>query len=299
MLLILALAGCPASETRIEILDGQLVVDGTQLGSVADIDRRPLDGDLPMLADALRGHAIVPTVIEVPADSAWYRVRTLAQTAAGSGRSEVYFARGGDRWGPTRASLGRWEPRCAAPFVVSGVAPVVRLDLQHSADGDWILASARFLPTVDDHPLDTPAACWTGPPCGEMFSDMRLVAACEAGAADGAPDRVTLGGAIGCVAPIAKPGRGGEWATELGRVLASWELPKGAELTLSPEPTVPYGRVAEVLGAISAAGLPFPILPEGMVQGNDGPPLCDATVRDAAGLATATARWYGANATRD
>ncbi len=299
MLVILALAACRPTETRIEIRDDALFVDGDRLGSVANIDRRPLDGDLPALADALGGLALLPTVIEVPGDSAWYRARTLAQTATGSGRSELYFARGGDRYGPTRAAIGRWEPRCAAPFVVTGAAPVVRLDLQHGPDGDWILASARFMPTVDGRPLDTPEACWTGPPCAEMFPDGPLRAVCDAGGIDGAPERVTLGGVVGCAAPIAKPGAGGEWADELANTLTSWGLPARTEITLSPEPTVPYGRVADVLGAVAAARLPFPILPEGMIQGNDGPPACDAMVRDAAGLAAATARWYGANAAKE
>jgi hypothetical protein len=49
-----------------------------------------------------------------------------------------------------------------------------------------------------------------------------------------------------------------------------------------------------VLGGFRDAGANVPALGLSLlVEGNDGPPICDADIRDAASLAAAGARWLG------
>jgi hypothetical protein len=235
--------------------------------------------------------------IGAPSDTAWYRVRTLLQTARMSGRADIRLVSADEVMGPLRTPPV-WVPLCNHVEIARSAAPLIRLDLQHGPEGDWIMASARFQPLGEQGLLDTTDACWKGITCAEAWPAGPLRDACELGAREGAVERVTLGGPIGCAAPIAKPGTGDDWAQELTTNLKLWRLER-ADVLLSTEPAVSYGRFVEATLAIGRAGYGFPLLPEALIQGNEGPPVCDAEIRDAGALAVATARWYGAHANAD
>jgi hypothetical protein len=290
------LLACGSSQTKLEIRDNNVFLDGRRALDASEIDRSPLDAHLPELLDALEAEPPGPATVALSPDDPWYRARTLYHALGESGRTEVWFeGQGGARFGPIRATTDSYRTQCMEPLLASGAAPIVRLDLHHGSDGDWIEASARLQPVIRGRPADLAAECWSGRTCALTFPPGKLLSACEEGSASGAPDRVTLGGKSGCAAPIARAGDSADWARELGEALHDWGLDARSELVLSPEPAVPYRRFTEVLGAIAAAGAQFPLIPEAMVQGNEGPPLCTADVRDAVALETAAARWYGAN----
>lgn len=283
---------CESPSHRLTIADRSVTFDGAPLVALAEIERHPLDGRVPAIV------AIPPSPrpirVDLPGDTPWYQVRALA-TSAAERHPDVELAVGGRRLGALRPPSGRWLPTCAgAPRAARDLAAEVRLTLQASADGEWVVATARFAPVWDGVRTDTPATCWTSLPCDAVFDRPDLRAACAAGAATGAPTRVRLGGANGCAAPIVR-GDATRYREALTASLQQWELGPGVDLVVSPEPEVRWATVAATLDAIAAAGLPFPVFPDALVSGDDGPPVCNAEVRDAAGLAAATARDYGAH----
>ena len=285
---------CESASHRLTISERAVTFDGAPLVGLAEIERHPLDGRVPEIVALPLTQQ--PIRVDLPGDTPWYQVRALA-TSAAERHPAVELAVDGRRLGALRPPTGRWLPTCTgAPRAARDLAPEVRLTLQSSADGEWVVATARFAPVWDGVRTETPDACWSSSPCDAVFADADLRAACEDGAASGAPPSARLGGENGCAAPIVRddPTR---YREALTASLRRWGLNAAVDLVVSPEPEVRWATVAATLDAIAAAGLPFPVFPDGMVSGDDGPPVCNAQVRDAAGLAAASARDYGAHRT--
>jgi hypothetical protein len=106
---------------------------------------------------------------------------------------------------------------------------------------------------------------------------------------------VKLGGEHGCLLPIARrPDDVGIWRAALPSVVERLGLSERTLLLVMPEARVRLDALLAVLGGFRDAGAKVP--PFGLsllVEGNDGPPVCDAAVRDAKALDAAGARWLG------
>jgi hypothetical protein len=175
----------------------------------------------------------------------------------------------------------------------TGVQPRVTVALQQSAEGSWAVANARFLPVVDGIPTDgLPSECLAPMDCGMFSGDQQ--AACEEGRSTPFAGRVELGGSVGCLLPfLNRPNELALWTDELTPVLTGLELTAADPVLVSPEARVRWDVVVTMLRGFAAAGLPVPALGQPLVEGNDGPPMCTADVRDGAGLRAAGAKRAG------
>ncbi len=296
MWLIMACSQAPVG-LDVSITATSVQVQGADVVPLREIDAWPLDADLPGLTAALAGVPPQPYTLTARDNDPWYRVRTVYLTATKAGLGPATFVGGGGVSGPTSARPA--GAACAAGASATAARPTTRMDLFGDRAEAWVELSARFHPVLDGFAADLPLECWTGPACDLTYPAGSARESCLSGEREGAADRVTLGGASGCAAPIAKAEGDGSWASDLTTTLRGLGLSAGDRLLISPEPLVPFQRFLEATRAVTAAGVAFPTIPESMVQGNDGPPACTAEIRDAEALGLAAARWYGANHLRD
>jgi hypothetical protein len=279
--------------------DGALVLDGAEvlrLDALAADPTTELDDDLVAALRPAAGREIA--VVLAPETPVW-----IARKVVGSAReagvvpSAIGAIGATERFPLADAPRYGLETACEAPRAVRSTEPLVTLSIQNGADGAWVLATAQFLPTFGPSPGDAvdglPPTCVAVPGCDVLYAtDATLRAACEEGGGD---HRVALGGAHGCLLPIArKPDDVSLWRAELPAVVASLDLGSRPLLLVMPEARVRLDAVLAVLGGFRDAGVNVPPLGLSLlVEGNDGPPPCDAQVRDAAALTAAGARWLG------
>ena len=96
--------------------------------------------------------------------------------------------------------------------------------------------------------------------------------------------------------PIARaPADVARWRAELPGVIGQLGLAEQPLVMVMPEARVRLDALTAVLHGFADAGAPVPAVGATLlIQGNDGPPVCNATVRSAADLADAGAAWLGA-----
>jgi hypothetical protein len=294
------LLGCGGAP---QVPDGTVLVTiddaGVHVAGGGAIDQRTLESDPtndvePALVTALSAAAGHPARIDVPPDLPFWKLRRVLGSAREAGAGPLSFRVGDAERAvevvrPDRYDLGF---RCAEPVPVSGVEPLVTLSVQSGVDGAWVVATATFLPVGPGGPVDGHApTCLSVPACDALYPDPERRAACARG--DGAR-RVELGGEWGCLLPIAKtPTQVSEWRRLLPGLVERLGLRSHRLRVVMPEARIRADAVAAVLDGLADAGLPTALGTESLVEGNDGPPVCMATVRDAATLANAEAAWLG------
>jgi hypothetical protein len=244
-------------------------------------------------SDLLASSAGHPLQVDVPTDLPFWKLRRVLGSAREAGLGPASFRVGGGDAvpvvAPERYGLGF---RCPSPLAVRGAEPLVTLSVQSGADGAWVVATATFLPVGPDGPVDgLPPQCLTVPACDAVYPDDERRAACARG--DGAR-RVDLGGEWGCLLPIAKaPEQVSEWRRLLPGLVERLGLRDRRLRVVMPEARIRADAVAALLQGLSDGGLPTALGAGSLVEGNDGPPVCTAVVRDARTLGLAEAAWLG------
>lgn len=285
---------------EVQLDPGGVRVGSTPVGSTHELLADPTDGLFPPLVQALAGTP--RAVVRIAPETPWMALRKLVNSARAAEVGEVRLATADRAWEPARPARSRWaRPGCEPGSVeVLGVDTAWTLELHGGPDLTWALASARFRPLarVDgvEVPLDDlPATCWAGASCAMLPEDGRP--ACEAArsSAAPAPARVDVAGPWGCLLPLAKrPEDLAGWTPELARLLDGYGVGPRQDVMLIPEAGVRFAAVAAVLDAFAARGQAPPTLGLPLVEGNDGPPICEAVVRDRDALVRAMGAWWGA-----
>jgi hypothetical protein len=253
----------------------------------------PVDPGLAGAFGRVRGTAGV--WLDVPADTEFWAVRRMLGSASEVDAGPVWLGVGPDavRLADTAKFTLASCPADGSTVVPIGAEPLVTLSLQAGREGAWVVASARFVPVTDRGPTDgLSPACLSGPACDAIYPEGPLRAACTEG---GGTDRVALGGATGCFLPIARsPEEVAQWRTQLPAAINALGLADHRLQVVMPEARTRSDAILAVLGGFVDAGAPVPALgTTALVEGNDGPPVCNAPVGDAAALAIAGARWLG------
>ena len=298
-------AGVPEGAAHLKVADGQLRLDGTSVGSVAQVLADPFQDADPGLTAALRPYSGRSLWMELPPTATFLLLRSLANAAHKSGVASVVVSQhGGERAYPL-AEPPHYALRGTCPdgpFTVVGVSPLVTVSVQTGADGTWLVGTVRFLPVADlngsEQAVDGLSRdCLAVPACAELYGETpSLQQACETGAAsEDVPSRWAWGGEVGCVAPIAKAdGDVQGLAPPLAETVRRLELGQHPLRMVMPEAQASVAAVLAVLAGFDEANIPTPAVGTTLlIQGNDGPPLCNAPIRDAAGLAQASAKWLG------
>ena len=297
--------GVPEGAVRLTVDEGDLQLDGEPVGPWSAVADHPLHNAHDPLTHALRAHAARPLWLELPGQASWFELRKLVNSAEAAGIAQLVVSVAGTRQAlplpsPPQFDLAGTCP--GGPLTVLGATPLVTLSLQTGADGAWIVGTARFLPVVELHgargPVDgLPMECLTVPPCATLFAhDEAERAACEGEGEEEARERVRLGGPNGCLLPIARePADVAKWTAELPGLVTQLGLVDQELLMLMPEARTRLDALVAVLEGFRASERPVPAVGATLlIQGNDGPPVCNAPVRDAASLSAAGARWLGA-----
>jgi hypothetical protein len=302
LLALLACAGAPPPTGESGVLttrEGQVFLDGAAIVSMDVLAADPTTELDEELVAALRPASGREIAVVLPPDLPIWIVRKVVGSAREAGviPKQIGAIGSEERFplvDPPRYGL---ETTCETPRAAARTEPLVTLSVQSGQDGAWVLATAQFLPAFGDGAGDAvdglPATCVTVPPCEALYAaDDALRAACEQG---GGEQRVKLGGEHGCLLPIARrPDEVGAWRAELPALIERLGLAERPLLLVMPEARVRLDAVLAVLGGFRDAGANVP--PFGLsllVEGNDGPPVCDAAVRDAKTLSAAGARWLG------
>ncbi len=261
-----------------------------------ELEVDPVDASDGRLVEGVQG---APGVwLDLPASLPWYRVRKALGSVATAKVEPVFLSVEGSGVPALRPGeepeIGLRMSCREGPLPWTGVQPRITVALQRSTEGSWAVANARFLPVVDGVPTDgLPVLCLAEASCSDWYSGAEKEA-CEAGRAEFFDGRVSLGGEVGCLLPfLSTPDDLASWTTELPPVLKRLGLDGTEPVLVSPEARIRWDTVLTTLAAFQGAGLPLPALAKPLVEGNDGPPLCDATVRDAAALKAAAARRAG------
>lgn len=295
----------PASDRAWLRVEGEsLALDGAEVLPWSALEADPTDEVQPALVTALEGASPRPVWFELPADTPFWKLRKLVGSAKEAEHPVAGLAVSGQReqgvsWlAPSRYGLAG---TCSEPVAVKGVEPLVTLSIQSGADGAWVVATATFLPVTEKGPVDGyEDACLAVPPCEELFPEGPLREACVVGEAKGAERRVELGGEHGCVLPIARqPEQVDVWRTDLVEVSQRLGLQDRPLLVVMPEARIRLDALVAVMGGLTAAGARAPVGSTMLVEGNDGPPVCTATVRDRASFDAAGARWLGGRRHRE
>jgi len=286
----------PSGVATIVIADGAVSVrrtDGqtTPVGTVDEWLATATHGSQPRLAAALSGASGVH--IQAPGGTPWAVVRSALSTTRQAQIDPIWLSEDGtELFGPTVSPRGRLVGSCDdGPAQVTGVDTRFTIEIQRGPDGTWAMASAIFRPRLDDGlgADGLPDRCW-----GAVSCDIAPVPEECAAAPEGFPDRVRLGDEHGCFLPIAKTdGAIPEWRAAIGLRLHAWGVAVDADTNLVPEARAPYSAVLATLGAYRDRGLRMPVVSSTLVQGNDGAPVCNAAVSDAATLAAAGSAWLG------
>lgn len=300
MIALLLASGCggvpapPAGTVLVTLDDAGVHVAGGRTIDTRTFQSDPTLDAEPALVAALTASAGSPVRVDLPADTPFWKLRRVVGSARDAGLGPISF-RSGDApeafpiRGSEKYDLGF---RCAAPVPVTQAEPLVTLSVQSGPDGAWVVGTATFLPVGPDGPVDGfGPECLSVPACDVLYPDGPLRAACVR--ADG-PRRVDLGGEWGCLLPIAKaPDQVAEWRRLLPGLVERLGLSDHRLRVVMPEARIRVDALAAVLGGLTDAGLPTAVGTESLVEGNDGPPVCMATVRDRDALAAAEAAWLG------
>lgn len=284
-----------ATTIRVDPREGWFGAGSAELpidGFAAD-PTEPVDPQLVGAIGQASGGRPRPVFLDLPPETPFWMVRRMVGSAREAGAPATWIGVGGaavELPEPPRFALAA----CAgAPVTVTGAEPLLTFSLQTGPEGAWLVASARFVPVSGAGPVDgLDRTCLTVPPCDELFPDGPLRAAC---AEAGGPSRVELGGPSGCILPIARgPAEGDQWRAELAPILTDLGVADHPLRVVMPEAMSRIDTVLGVVGAFVDAGMPAPgVGTAALVEGNDGPPVCNAPVRDRAALAEAGARWLG------
>jgi hypothetical protein len=289
-------AGVPAGTPALWVDDGDVVRLGPQevvhWSAIAEAPTEPIE---ETLAAGLKEG---PLWVSLPPETAFWGVRRTLGSAKEAGAGPVYLSARGAPEAFLLPAAPKYQllTTCEAPIPVTGVDALVTWSLQGGLDEAWVIASARFVPVTAGGPTDgLPPECLAVPPCETLFPEGPLRTACTAQAGQPAPDRVTLGGERGCLLPIAKqPADVARWRPEIAKLVGSLGLADRKLLVVMPEAWTRLDALLAIVGGFVDAGLPVPAVgTTALVEGNDGPPVCNATVQDAAGFAEASARWLG------
>lgn len=288
-------SGVPTDAVRVQLGSGELQV-GDQVVPRADLLAEPTDAEVPALAAALVGTTGRPMWVDLPEDSPFWLVRKVVESAWAAGAAEVFLGTG-DLAVPIAPTPRLGIGTCAGESAMAvGVAPLVTLAIEADARESWVRGSATFLPVLADvGPTVGVEGCVARGPCAPLFSAERA-SACDA-ADPTAPGRVDLGGAAGCLAARATGPADAAWRPEIAAAARRLALTEGSLVAVSPEARIRLRGVLAVLAGLRDAGIPRPALSTAaLVEGNDGPPDCSASVRDARDLELGAARWLGGRA---
>lgn len=297
--------GVPEGAAHFWVQNGQLVLDGVKVAPMSSVGEDPLEEiDASLVETFAQGEGAL--WLELPPDTSFHLVRRMVNSARRAQREPLVVSASGDSVvhplvAPPRYGLAGSCPDGAYP--VLGVRPLITVSIQTGRDGAWLLGSARFLPVVQRHgetgPVDgLPPQCLHSPACEDAFgADAAALEACREGEASptSAPKRVGLGGPTGCVAPIAsEPSEVAGWHAEVAELVKTLRLGEQPLVMVMPEARVRLDALLALLTGFEMAGAGTPAIGTTLlIEGNDGPPLCQATVRSAADLVGAGARWLG------
>lgn len=291
--------GLPNDTLPLRVADGDLVfgADAKVVEPWEVFAADPTEPVDPGLLAGFQGSAGRPLWVELPPETPFWAVRRVLGTAKEAEITSIWLSAAGspELFPVTPAPRFTIGGACAEPIAVTGAAPLITVSLQRGADGAWVVATARFIPITADGPTEVLSNdCLAAPSCDTLFTDPKLLEACNSGV-PGAPERVTLAGERGCLLPIARtPDMVAAWRPELARVIGVLGLGDHPLRVVMPEARTRLDAVFAVLGGFVDAGLPVPNVGATLlVEGNDGPPVCNATVRDKQQLAEAGARWLG------
>lgn len=294
--------GVPDGAHKLWVDDDYQIHMGTDTvmhwSAVADAPTEPFE---ETLTTALRSGAQAPLWVLLPPETAFWGVRRVLGSAKEAGTGSVFLTGKGnlaESFLITPPPKYQYKASCDAPIPVTGAESLLTLSLQGGPEEAWVIASARFVPVTSDGPTDgLPDECLAVPPCEDLFPEGPLREACLSSGGSPAQGRVTLGGERGCLLPIAKKPRDTEtWRQELARLIPVLGLDKRPQLVVMPEASTRLDALLALLGAFSNAHLPAPAVGVSMlVEGNDGPPVCNASIQSAQQLDEASARWLGSH----
>ena len=270
--------------------------------TLADSPTEPVEYGL---ASKLAAASSKPLWLSLPPETAFWGVRRVIGSAKEAGVGPIFLSASGGKDALPVLSPPRYEIAmgCDAPVPVRGADLLVTLSLQGGPEESWVIGSARFVPITEKGPTDgLPDECLLVPPCEELFPEGPERAACadQAQRAKSGepsfPSRVTFGGERGCLLPIAKsPPEAEKWRSELGRLVPVLGLSERKLLVIMPEAKVRLDALLPLMGAFAASGVTPALGTATLVEGNDGPPVCNASIQSADALAEAAARWLGAH----
>ncbi len=256
-------------------------------------------GVVEALASLVRASAAEAVIIDAPAEARWLHVRQVAISAREGGATSLYWRLGQLTVGPTvpeERSSGRLAGACRGERLpVIGVDRRYTVNLEANAEVSWARASVTFRPVVDDGE-PTPfeglePACWQAASCDALLEGPGARDACDAATSGSEPGRarVAVGGSSGCLAPLWKGTRPAAWT--IGEALTGVGA-KEHDVQLVPEARVTWDVVHATLVNLDET-LGMPHLPLSLLQGNDGPPVCDAPARSTPDVLRAAGSWVG------
>jgi hypothetical protein len=253
-------------------------------------------GVVDVLVDTVRDAGVTDVILDAPPTARWLAVRQVAESVKEGGVNRIRWRLGDRTVGPTdlnARSSGSLAGVCRGERMqVTGVDHRYTLNLEASVEESWVRGSVRFRPIVDGAPMEgLDPACWSSFPCAGLLAGAESVAACDTARSTGDTGvrTVAIGGANGCLAPLWKGTRPTSW--DVGGALAGLGA-TNHEVQLVPEARVTWDVVHATLVSLDeTVGLPY--VPLSLLQGNDGPPLCDAPVRSVSDLDRATGTWVG------
>jgi hypothetical protein len=290
-------ASVPPGAVHIAMSAGTLTVNGDPING---FDSAALaNGVHPPLLDVLSSEH--PVWITAPPRTEWLFVRKLFLTSRQAGVTKVWLGlEGGDEAflqpPGSQASFNRGCKDQRLP--ITGVDTSLSLTLHTSSNGSWAIGSARFAPIatrggVSVPIVDLPVSCWAPGTC-TLFDGDTARACEEATQREPLASRVPIGGSAGCLSPLLKNlVDDANWRGGVKQTLSMLGIAPNTETLLMVEAQAPWTAVIALLGAFSDQGIRLPNLGEPLIEGHEGPPICDAPIRDRASLQTAAGLWFG------
>lgn len=248
----------------VSVSDGTIIYNGQLLdAALAERDERRI----PALYDVLSADERELSVVVGP-EISWRPVRRVLLTADARGVTDFWLRH---QDGPERGPLSLPHPIAAQP---GPPQPVGQLTLHQRGELAWMTATLRFR---GDRPAD----------CAETYADEALRAACQQGSAPAVRD-------LGCLAEPMPPAQAAQdWPAALGPKLSALGADAAWSWLLLVDTSVDIGVLDGVLGALGQTD-PARVSLGGASETRGQPAPCTpAEVTDAAGVATAAARWLG------